>query len=96
MAQWRDYYGILGVGRHATGQEIRRAFRMGALKYHPDRCRGDKAYAERKFRELMEAYRLLSDASRRFGYDSRLRRREARSRGLSPAELKTYLKTGSR
>ena len=87
MAQWRDYYRILGVGRHATAEQIRRAFHTGALRYHPDRYRGSKAYAEGKFKELMQAYRFLSDEGRRRGYDSRLRRREARNRGLSPAEL---------
>ena len=87
MSQWRDYYSILGVDRHATAGQIRRAFHLGALRYHPDRYRGDKAYAERKFKELTEAYKFLSDENRRLGYDSRLRRREAHSRGLSPAEL---------
>ncbi len=87
MAQRRDYYEVLGVSRYADQDEIRRAFHAGALKYHPDRYRGSKGYAARKFRELMEAYRFLSDPGRRRGYDSRLHRRDARNRGLSPQEL---------
>ena len=69
MAEKRDYYEILGVGRNAGAEEIKRAYRKGALKYHPDNYRGDKAEAEKKFKELAEAYEVLSDPVKRRRYD---------------------------
>ena len=65
----RDYYEILGVTRTASGEEIKRAYRRQAMKYHPDRADGDKAVAELKFKECAEAYEVLSDTSRRARYD---------------------------
>ena len=67
MAVKRDYYDILGVSRDATDEEIKRAFRKLAFKYHPDRNREDGA-AE-KFKEVNEAYEVLSDANKRAAYD---------------------------
>lgn len=64
----RDYYEILGVGRQATAEEIKKAYRRLAVKYHPDRNQGDKA-AEEKFKELSEAYAVLSDQDKRTQYD---------------------------
>jgi molecular chaperone DnaJ len=64
----RDYYEILGVGRSATDQEIKSAYRKLALKYHPDRNAGDKA-AEERFKEAAEAYAVLADADKRAAYD---------------------------
>jgi molecular chaperone DnaJ len=69
MAQKRDYYEILQVARNAGGDEIKRAYRKLALKYHPDNYKGDKAEAEKKFKELAEAYEVLSDSSKRQRYD---------------------------
>src|SRR5262245_23933919 len=62
----RDYYEILGVSRKADGEEIKRAYRRLAMKYHPDRNNGsDKSEAEVKFTECSEAYEVLSDQHRR-------------------------------
>ncbi len=64
----RDYYEILGVKRGATEQDLKTAFRNLAKQHHPDRNPGDKD-AERKFKELNEAYQMLSDAQKRAAYD---------------------------
>lgn len=64
----RDYYAVLGVKRSASPDEIKRAYRLLALKFHPDRNPGD-AEAERRFREVVEAYEALGDPANRFRYD---------------------------
>jgi len=64
----RDYYEILGVGRDATDQQIKSAYRKLALKYHPDRNPGDGA-AEERFKEAAEAYAIVSDTEKRSLYD---------------------------
>jgi molecular chaperone DnaJ len=63
----RDYYEVLGIRRDATNEDIRKAFRQLAFKYHPDRNRGDGA--EEKFKEVNEAYEILSDSDKRAAYD---------------------------
>ncbi|HOK51135.1 MAG: molecular chaperone DnaJ [Bacteroidales bacterium] len=68
MATKRDYYEILEVPRNATKEEIKKAYRKQALKYHPDRNPGDKE-AEEKFKEAAEAYEVLSDDEKRARYD---------------------------
>jgi molecular chaperone DnaJ len=65
----RDYYEVLGVGREASPEDIKRAFRRGALKHHPDNAKGDKSEAEKKFKELSEAYEAISDPVKRQRYD---------------------------
>jgi molecular chaperone DnaJ len=68
MATKRDYYEVLGVSRDAGAEELKRAFRKQALDLHPDRNPGN-AEAERRFKELSEAYQVLSDPGRRRSYD---------------------------
>jgi len=63
----RDYYEVLGIGRDATEEDVRKAFRKKAFEYHPDRNKS--ADAEAKFKEVNEAYEVLRDAERRSRYD---------------------------
>jgi molecular chaperone DnaJ len=65
----RDYYEVLDVQRTADADEIKRAYRRLAMKFHPDRANGDKAEAETKFKECSEAYEVLSDDAKRRRYD---------------------------
>lgn len=62
-------YDILEVERNATNKEIKQAFRKLAMQYHPDQAEGDKNEAEAKFKEINEAYSILSDSRKRLNYD---------------------------
>ena len=64
----RDYYEVLGVSKDASADDIKKAYRKMAMKYHPDRNPGDKE-AEEKFKEVGEAYEVLSDADKKARYD---------------------------
>ncbi len=66
--EYKDYYKILGVDKKASADEIKKAYRKLAVKYHPDKNPDDKL-AEEKFKELNEAYEVLGDADKRKKYD---------------------------
>lgn len=68
MAQKRDYYEILGVDKSSSAQDIKKAYRKLAMKYHPDKNSGDKE-SEEKFKEINEAYEVLSDEGKKSTYD---------------------------
>ena len=64
-----DYYQILGVGREASAEEIKKAYRKLAMKYHPDKAKGDKKLAEEKFKQISKAYAVLSNPEKRQQYN---------------------------
>ena len=84
MPTKRDYYEALGVDRSASAEEIKKAYRKMAVKYHPDKNPGDKA-AEENFKEIGEAYEALSDPQKRAAYDQYGHAAFDRSRGFGGA-----------
>jgi molecular chaperone DnaJ len=69
MSAKKDYYQLLGVAKSATDEELKKAYRKLAMQYHPDKNQGNKE-AEHKFKEINEAYEVLSDKSKRSAYDN--------------------------
>src|SRR5215204_6570654 len=70
MASKRDYYEVLGMAKNASDEDIKKAYRKLAMKYHPDRNQGDQnKKAEDQFKEAKEAYEMLSDPQKRAAYD---------------------------
>jgi len=65
----KDYYQVLGVPRNASDDQIKKAYRKLAMKYHPDRNRGKEKWANEKFKEINEAYGVLGDPEKRRQYD---------------------------
>ncbi|OCG06944.1 molecular chaperone DnaJ [Gilliamella sp. wkB178] len=65
----KDYYEILGVSKNATESEIKKAYKRLAMKYHPDKNQDNKAEAEAKFKEVKEAYEILTDEQKKAAYD---------------------------
>ena len=65
----KDYYNILEINRNASKEEIKTAYKKLALKYHPDKNQTNKELAEDKFKEVSEAYEVLSDESKKKNYD---------------------------
>lgn len=70
MAKKRDYYEVLGVDRGASADDIKKAYRKLAIKFHPDKNPDDPT-AEDKFKEAAEAYSILSDENKRARYEDR-------------------------
>ena len=69
MAAKSDYYNVLGVAKSASQGEIKKAYRKKALEWHPDRHKDNKEEAEKHFKEINEAYQVLSDSKKRSAYD---------------------------
>ena len=66
----KDYYKILNIGEKATPEEIRKAYKKLAMRWHPDKNKGNEKVAEEKFKEISEAYQILSDPKKRSEYDN--------------------------
>jgi len=69
MAAKPDYYDILGISKGTSADEIKKAYRKQALEWHPDKHKDNKEAAERRFKEINEAYQILSDSQKRRAYD---------------------------
>lgn len=69
MATKTDYYDMLGVSKSASADEIKKAYRKQALEWHPDRHKDDKEAAEKRFKEINEAYQVLSDPQKKAAFD---------------------------
>jgi len=69
MSTKADYYDILGITKTASADEIKKAYRKQALEWHPDRHKDEKEVAEKRFKEINEAYQVLSDTQKRAAYD---------------------------
>jgi DnaJ-class molecular chaperone len=70
MATKTDYYDILGVSKSASADEIKKAYRKQALEWHPDRHKDDKEASEKRFKEINEAYQILSNPQKKTAYDN--------------------------
>lgn len=95
MQNVRNYYEILGVDKNAPSNEIKRAYRTLAIKYHPDRNLGNKA-AEERFKDINEAYEVLSDQTRRVQYDQSISRKNFMNRANSFSNFGRNNRSGTR
>lgn len=85
----KDYYYFLGVKENASEEDIKKAYRKLSLKYHPDKNENDDFFSER-FREVQEAYEILSDTEKRRIYNGNLENRQRISRSNLPPSIKTF------
>lgn len=85
----KDYYYFLGIPQDASEEDIKKAYRKLSLKYHPDKNENDDYFAGR-FREIQEAYEILSDKSRRHTYDQNLESNQKSFRYNIPPSIKTF------
>lgn len=95
MPQVRNYYEMLGVDKNAPSNEIKKAYRTLAIKYHPDRNLGNKA-AEEKFKDINEAYEVLSDQTRRVQYDQSISRKNFINKAGSFSNFGRNNRTGAK
>jgi len=84
--EYKDYYNILGVSKNATQDDIKKAYRKLAVKYHPDKNSGSKV-AEDKFKDIGEAYEVLKDPEKRKQYDQFGHEADGRSVGPHAAQF---------
>ena len=84
-----DHYATLGIGRQATTEEIKRAYRKLAMRYHPDRNQGDKE-KEAKLKTVNEAYDVLSDTEKRTDYDRTFPFKIPETKKSAPAYYASY------
>lgn len=85
----KDYYYFLGISRDASDEDIKKSYRKLSLKYHPDKNQNDDFFAER-FKEIQEAYEMLSDKGRRITYDQNLESLQKSFRYTVPPSIKTF------
>ncbi|KXH84731.1 J domain-containing protein [Chryseobacterium kwangjuense] len=85
----KDYYYFLGISQDASEEDIKKAYRKLSLKYHPDKNDNDDFFAGR-FREIQEAYEILSDSGRRRTYDQNLENHQKSFRYHVPPSIKTF------
>ncbi|MCE7735955.1 MAG: molecular chaperone DnaJ [Candidatus Heimdallarchaeota archaeon] len=99
MSKKRDYYEVLGLSKSATEKELKKSYRKRAMEYHPDKYQGAKDEAEEKFKELNEAYSILSDSQKREVYDrfghAGLEGAGSSARGADPFEFFSSIFGGS-
>jgi curved DNA-binding protein len=95
MQNFRDYYAILGVATEASSEEIKKVYRRLARQYHPDLNPGDKA-AEEKFKDIGEAYEVLSDPNKRSQYDQFSRFWKKKGFNKKNTKVPTFRTTGER
>ncbi|WP_292009581.1 DnaJ domain-containing protein [Chryseobacterium sp.] len=85
----KDYYYFLGISQDASEEDIKKAYRKLSLKYHPDKNENDDFFADR-FREIQEAYEMLSDPARRKTYDQNLESHQRSFRYNIPPSIKSF------
>ncbi|SIT96774.1 DnaJ domain-containing protein [Epilithonimonas bovis DSM 19482] len=89
FASVKDYYYFLGIARHASAEDIKKAYRKLSLKYHPDKNDNDEFFSDR-FREVQEAYETLTDAGRKKLYDQNLNNQQQNTRSVLPPKIKNF------